>query len=130
MTATIVLGSNCGDRETNILRALGRVKECVEILRSSPVYESRDYLGSGKRYLNLVAEIEGRISEKELNRYFKQIETELGRTEVTRLCGDVPVDIDIVVWEGSVVRPEDYATSYFREGMALLEESVEVNFIR
>ena len=46
----------------------------------------------------------------------KSIELEYGRDMTSRLHNRVPLDIDIVIADGEILRPRDYAQEYFQSG--------------
>ncbi|MDE6338577.1 MAG: hypothetical protein K2K97_02170, partial [Muribaculaceae bacterium] len=50
----------------------------------------------------------------------KNYEKENGRNAEARKRGDVPIDIDIVVWNGEVVREHDFVCNFFRIGLRTL----------
>lgn len=52
----------------------------------------------------------------ELERLSKQFEISLGRDAQARTRGDVPVDIDIVVFDGKIMRERDFESEFFRIG--------------
>lgn len=116
MRGIIVLGSNWGCREKNIDRAVACIVDNCEITKRSHVYESPDCKGSGKRYLNVVMEIETSLREDTFNDFLKSIECKCGRTPEMRAAGNVPIDIDIVIWNNEIRRMEDFNALYFKEG--------------
>lgn len=120
MICIIVIGSNCGKREDTIKNCLKRLEEICSIVCRSEIYESPDCLGSGKRYLNVVAKVQTCYEELELNNVFKAMEREAGRDGASRERGDVPLDIDIVTVDDRISRPSDYAASYFKKGFSQL----------
>lgn len=116
MTAILTIGSNCGDREEFLAKSLEYLGKICKIITSSSIYESPDYLGSGSKYLNSVVMIETDLEESSLNNYLKIIERECGRNDETRRRGEVPADIDIVIWNGEVRKPKDFCSTYFKRG--------------
>lgn len=124
MDAILVLGCNSGNnKETILQKAVKELETIGKIIKKSPIYESPDYLGSGRSYLNLIVKMDFTISEARVNTRLKFIELEFGRDDVARERGEVPLDIDIVVWDGSVKRDKDYKSTYFIKGMKLMEEN-------
>lgn len=120
MNAIISIGSNCGDRKDNILKAIDYIKTIASIVSHSGIYESPDFTGTGKKYLNCIAEIETPLSFNKQRECFKAFEKECGRTPELKERGEVPVDIDIIVWGNEILRNKDYNSSYFKAGLALM----------
>ncbi len=96
------LGSNLGDREGNILKAIGRLRERVRILRVSSLYETEP-VGYTEQpwFLNAVCAGETALSPHALLDFIKSIERELGRTGGVR-WGPRPIDIDILFYNSLV----------------------------
>lgn len=116
MTGILVIGSNYGLRENALSRALDYLKLWGQISAKSDFYETPDMLGSGKIYLNAVVELQTSLEENELAVLLKEYETANGRDTEKRSRGDVPIDIDIVIWEGKVRRHKDFNAAYFKKG--------------
>ena len=38
------------------------------------------------------------------------------------VSGKIPLDIDIVVWNGEIIRPQDWKQDYFQTGLKELEQ--------
>lgn len=115
-TTVLVLGSNYGDRVATIRQGLSYLRNHHRVMKCSEIYESPDCKGTSRRYLNAVAEVATGMEEEALNAELKKVEKECGRDEERRHNGEVPLDIDIVVWDGEIRRPGDYKAAYFREG--------------
>jgi 2-amino-4-hydroxy-6-hydroxymethyldihydropteridine diphosphokinase len=100
MTAVYLgLGSNLGDREANLRRALALLAAAgVSVARVSPVYETQPvgYQEQGK-FLNAVCTGETSLEAQALLRALKEIEAALGRTSGPR-NGPRPIDIDILLY--------------------------------
>lgn len=120
MQAILVLGSNSGNRTKTIEDALAAIRKEADVLKMSIIYESPDCLGKDKPYLNTVISVETPYSESEFNNRLKTIEFIFGRNQEARNRGDVPLDIDIVIWDGKIRRPLDYRSQYFQKGYKLL----------
>lgn len=117
----LALGSNYGNREEKIKVALEKLASYCLFKGCSALYESKDWQGGEMPYLNSVVIIETELEEIYLNRILKVIELEGGRTPEDKSEGKVSLDIDIVVWENEILRPKDYSSSYFREGLKMLK---------
>ncbi|HLB62975.1 MAG TPA: 2-amino-4-hydroxy-6-hydroxymethyldihydropteridine diphosphokinase [Actinomycetota bacterium] len=107
--AFLGLGSNVGDRLTNLQRAVdllaGRVD--IDIRRSSRVYETDPVGGSAQPdYLNAVVEVETTLSPRELLEACLEVEVELGRTREER-WGPRTIDVDVLTYDGDRVDEPD-----------------------
>jgi 2-amino-4-hydroxy-6-hydroxymethyldihydropteridine diphosphokinase len=101
----IALGSNLGERQDNIDKAVAEIKKCygIEVLRQSSVVETRPLAGSGgEDYLNCVIAISTHLSPDALLRQLKQIEKEMGRSDKG---SNKPrtIDLDIILFGDRVV---------------------------
>ncbi len=100
------LGSNLGDREGNILRAIEQLEEGVRISQLSSLYETEPvgYLEQ-PWFLNAVCAGETELTPHSLLDFLKSIERELGRIEGVR-WGPRPVDIDILFYNNLILSDE------------------------
>ncbi len=98
-TIYLALGSNLGDRRSNLAAALQRLREVMEIDTVSSLYETEpmDYLEQ-PRFLNMVCSGKTSLSPRDLLKHIKEIETELGRQQTFR-NGPRPIDIDILFYD-------------------------------
>jgi 2-amino-4-hydroxy-6-hydroxymethyldihydropteridine diphosphokinase len=107
-TVYLTLGSNVGDRQTNLKRALELLETPeLHVLRLSSVYdtEPRD-LRSQPRFLNQVVEAETSLFPMQLLKRIAKIERELGRKRLVEK-GPRTIDIDILLFERFVVDTEE-----------------------
>lgn len=88
----------------------------VESCRSSSVYETPDFYHRHPAYYNAVAEGETPLGFDDLNNRLKKFELDCGRDAESRATGIVPIDLDIVVFNGAVVRPTEFEREYFTIG--------------
>lgn len=80
-TAYIGLGTNLGDRETNLRRAIDLISELAgtRITRHSSVYESEPHGRARNWFINSVIEIHTELDPLELLKALQKIETAMGR---------------------------------------------------
>lgn len=118
--ALLCLGSNTPDA----LRRLAEARELLSGLgvteRETPVYESDpEYAGETVPYHNQLMWMSVKIGfeafENATKSYQSRIRTTAGSAPL------VAIDIDIVEWNGSVLRPKDAQSAYFRKGLSLVE---------
>jgi GTP cyclohydrolase-4 len=95
----LALGSNLGDRYSNLVAALKRVRDIVEIQAVSSLYETKPagYLDQ-PRFYNIVCSGTTVLAAAELLKYMKEIENELGRQPSFR-NGPRLIDIDIIFYD-------------------------------
>lgn len=121
--AVICLGSNSGRREDNISGAVNTLMFLLEDVKMSDLYETPDACGGMNRYLNLVMSGHCDMSRKELEAACKMMELIAGRDEEARNRGEVPLDVDIVVWGGKVLRTRDYNQKFFTIGYGQIQDT-------
>ncbi len=102
------LGSNLGDREANLRRALRRLREGgVQIERCSGVYETEPWgVREQPRFLNAVCRGRTELAPPDLLALAKRIEGELGRAATVRY-GPRTIDIDILLYGDLVLDTPD-----------------------
>ena len=118
----LALGSNLGDRNAYLERAISLINERVgEVLRRSSFIETEPWgFESSHRFLNGVILCATQLSPRELLKATQQIERELGKTRkhatVRQLSTinsqlstykDRPIDIDILLYDDLTVDEPD-----------------------
>lgn len=88
----------------------------LDDMQSSDVYETPEVHGYGASYFNAVASGKTGLELEEFNRRLKVYERDCGRTDEARIRKEVPIDIDIVIWDGEIIRPVDFSREFFRIG--------------
>ena len=108
-TGYLGFGTNLGDREKNLDRALISLDSRTDlaILRTSGIYETEPWgMTDQPNYLNMVAEIATSISLGELLERVKKLEQDMGREDGPRF-GPRLIDVDILMLEDQVVNQPD-----------------------
>ena len=97
VTVYLGLGSNMGDRQQNLDRALELLSQRLRMKNFSSIYET-DPLGDSDqpRFLNMVCQAHTRLAPKDLLALTKGIESKLGRTG--KSGAPRPIDIDILFY--------------------------------
>ena len=115
-TVVLSLGSNYGDREEAVASAIRIMSNALAMARNSTVYTTPPLSGIGEPYANAViaGEWDGELSD--LEQLSKQTEIKFGRTGERRRLHQVPLDIDIVMFDGKVIRPADFGYAFFQTG--------------
>ena len=103
----IGLGSNLGDRQGNLARALQSLREAVHIERISPVYETAPVGYSHQPdFLNLVCVGHTVLSPRELREALLKMERRVGRAASFPM-GPRAIDLDILLYGDLVVAEPD-----------------------
>ena len=112
----IGVGSNSPDKHSRMASSMEWLREHFREVRMSEIYSTKALNGVDADYLNAVVGIETSLDIIRLNDMLKRYEASCGRTPESKSEGIVPMDLDIVVWNGEIVRPNDYHRPYFRIG--------------
>jgi 2-amino-4-hydroxy-6-hydroxymethyldihydropteridine diphosphokinase len=97
-TAYLLLGTNLGDKQKNLLEATRLLGQRVTVVRKSSVYRSEAWGGiADAPFFNQVLEITTLLSPEKLLRLILQIEKDLGR-ERKEKWGNRIIDIDILLY--------------------------------
>ena len=118
VSVTISVGSNYGDRYALVENAVAWLKSILMQSTNSSIYETPCALKEGKPYVNTV--IKGFYSGDafQLEDELKDKEIEMGRNAERRQKGEVPIDMDIVLLNGDIVKSWDYKQKFFRIGFS------------
>lgn len=114
----IGIGANCGDRENSVRKALEWLKTILIQVKCSEIYETPCVNQTGRPYMNAVVSGVFQSTGIDLEDMLKDKERLMGRTAECKEKGDVPVDLDIVMLDGEIVRPWDYRQKFFRIGFS------------
>jgi 2-amino-4-hydroxy-6-hydroxymethyldihydropteridine diphosphokinase len=103
----IAFGSNIGDREANINKALELFKQKMKVLKRSSLYKTKPmYLEAQDWFLNGAAKVDTKLTPKELLLFLKDIEQKMGRKLVER-NGPRIIDIDILLYGKQIINEKD-----------------------
>lgn len=103
------LGSNIGDRLNNLKAALKLLKEKVETLRISSVYETEPVgMKDQPWFYNAVVEIKTNLEPSELLKLCKEVEKKLGRGKTAK-WGPRKIDIDLLLYNNKTIVAENLA---------------------
>lgn len=109
------LGSNLGDRQANIERAIELISERVgEVIRRSSLIETEPWgFESENKFLNGVILCETTLTPRQVLRKTQKIERDMGRKKKTapsaksRIYSDRGIDIDILLYDDLTVDEPD-----------------------
>jgi len=100
------LGSNIGDRETNIFSAIAAldVREDINVKRTASIYETDPlYIEEQPKFLNTVVELKTDLDPEVMLQVCKGIELMLGRPEDYKKNEPRVIDLDILAYETKMI---------------------------
>jgi 2-amino-4-hydroxy-6-hydroxymethyldihydropteridine diphosphokinase len=107
-TVYLSLGSNVGDREANLVRAIEEfARRGTRIIRQSAFYETEPLeIRDQAWFLNCAVEVETTLTPQQMLTVLLEIESEMGRQRAVKY-GPRNIDIDILLFGASVVDTPD-----------------------
>jgi 2-amino-4-hydroxy-6-hydroxymethyldihydropteridine diphosphokinase len=107
-TVYLSLGSNVGDREANLVRAIEEfARRGARIIRQSAFYETEPLeIRDQAWFLNCAVEVETTLTPQQMLTVLLEIESEMGRQRAVKY-GPRNIDIDILLFGASVVDTPD-----------------------
>lgn len=115
------IGSNLNEGHMMVEKAIHFLESRLSDLQASEIYKTDSVNLSGAIYFNCVVEGLFKGTPEELQTECKKFETLSGRNEEYSKRGIVPIDIDIVIADGKILREWDYHQKFFQKGYRRLE---------
>ncbi len=114
-TAYLCLGSNLGDREKNLIRALSLLSTEVNLDKASSVYETEP-VGYKEQplFLNLACQVTTNLNPWELLHLAKAIENKMGRISGKQINAPRPIDIDILFYNKQIINSKNLTVPHPR----------------
>jgi GTP cyclohydrolase-4 len=101
------LGSNLGDRQSNLIEGIQSLRANVHVERISSVYESRPaYKTDQPSFLNVAVQGTTELEPRRLIRFIQRIERRLGRVRRDKYLPR-PIDIDLLAYGDRVLATDD-----------------------
>ena len=79
---------------------------------SEAIYTEPIGLSDSGLFLNQVAVAGTNASLEEVRRAVKAMEKRLGRMSDSKQKGKIPIDIDLLLWNGTILKPADWEKEY------------------
>jgi 2-amino-4-hydroxy-6-hydroxymethyldihydropteridine diphosphokinase len=136
-TAYIGLGSNLGDREATLRRALARLNaaHAIRVLEVSRFRET-DPVGftDQPKFVNAVAAVETELAPRELLETLLSVERAMGRTREGPRFGPRTIDLDLLLYDDEIIdepglrvpHPRLHERTFVMEPLAELEPGLVV----
>ena len=125
-TAVVMLGANV-NQEENLMKAKERLADFFEIFDERSVLITKPI---GKKYKtdfhNQAVKILSDDTAKQIISHFKHIENEMGRSAQTNMRGEVPIDIDLIFWNGVQKRADYDKYPFVKQCVDEIKDRVEL----
>ena len=115
-SVVISIGSNSRDRQWQVEHAIEWLQKHLSATTISSIYDSEADNHRDPDYLNAVIIGECKYAFDTISAKVKEYESICGRTHASKLTGNIPMDLDIVIWNGDIIRPIDFNKAYFQKG--------------
>lgn len=126
-TFQILLASNSNAAE-HIAEAYERLKKIFPLkIRFSENQESfavnkKNIMDEKCTYLNAICQAYTELPLDSVQLILKVMEAEMGRKRGLKAKGLVVIDLDLVEWNGKILRPRDVAQSYYQDCLKCLNQ--------
>lgn len=119
-TVIIGIGSNI-DAEVNIQKMLTILKQKVKVCKVSTMLKTKPIgITNQPDFTNGAVKIQTELNQKDLTKLLKSIEDEMGRDRTIPKFGPRNIDLDIVVWNGTIVDEDYYTRDFLQKSVAEL----------
>ena len=115
-TYVIGIGSNAKGKLENVRDAIAWIDTLFSNVKSSSIYTTPATNGKDDDYANAVVKCDSNDELPIIQRRLKEYEQACGRTKESKINGNVPIDLDIVICNNEILRPRDYNAEYFLIG--------------
>ncbi len=107
------LGSNIGDKESNLIDAVRLISNFAKIIKISSVYKTEPLIYKEQDdFFNIVIEIDYQKTARNLLLNIKDVETQMGRKDNFRY-GPRLIDIDIIFFKDKEIDEEDLIIPHY-----------------
>ncbi|MDD2962126.1 MAG: 2-amino-4-hydroxy-6-hydroxymethyldihydropteridine diphosphokinase [Muribaculaceae bacterium] len=118
------IGSNSCDKETQMANCITWLNTILNSVKTSSIYSTKAINGKDNDYKNAVIIAHCDLDISALTQRLKQYEKNSGRTVSSNAEGVIPIDIDIVMCNGSILREKDFNRNYFQLGWQELNSNL------
>jgi len=116
----IGIGSNI-DADTHIPEMLRLLANNIEIIQVSQMIQTKPIgITDQADYTNGAVRIKTEMDMVELASYLKQLEDRMGRDRSQKKFGPRNIDLDILIWNNTVVDPDYFTRDFLRISAAEL----------
>ncbi len=117
----ICIGSNC-DREENLSLARHRLRELFPSIRFASEQETQPlFFKNPALFSNQVAQFFSEATEEMIQEELKTIEKFAGRLSEDKKKEKVCLDIDLLIFDNRILRPDEMEREYIMKGLEELK---------
>jgi 2-amino-4-hydroxy-6-hydroxymethyldihydropteridine diphosphokinase len=104
-TVFLGIGTNLGNRESNLKEAIARIEEYIgKVVKSSSVYETEPWgFQTGDEFLNMVVKVETKLTPSGLLGRILMTGSLSGRVRGEKQYSSRVIDIDILLYEDLII---------------------------
>lgn len=107
------LGSNLGNKSSNLLRTLKSISKILQVEKVSKVYASKSMLMDNQdRYFNISVSVFTKLSPCGLLEVIQSVEKKMGK-EKLGFWRERVIDIDIVDFNGEIIKEENLEVPHY-----------------
>lgn len=118
----ISIGSN-KNRDNNLARCQRVLKRIFPDIIFSNISVTKPYGNNYKNnFINQLASIHTDKEKEEIISILKSLEIDMGRTPSDKEKGIVVIDVDLVTWNNTILKPEDTKRAYIKDLLPDLQE--------
>ncbi len=118
----ISLGANTPDKQSILQRTIEAIGKTSHIVAQTPIFVTpAEGNTSAAPYANALIVANVNEDYATLRQTYKQWEIDAGRTIEMKQRGIVPLDIDIIIWEDTIIKERDMQMNYMKQGLQLLD---------
>jgi 2-amino-4-hydroxy-6-hydroxymethyldihydropteridine diphosphokinase len=107
-TAYLLLGTNLGNKEGNLSKAVCALKKLGKVKKLSAIYETEPWgFADERNFFNMALSLETELTPFELLAEILKIEVSIGRTRQEKQWVAREMDIDIIFWDNEIINEEE-----------------------
>lgn len=124
----IGMGSNI-DPYINFSEAIRHLRKRFTVCALSPVRLTKPIgIVDQPDFINGVLLIKTFMKKPDVQRYLKQVEDDMGRDRTAPKFGPRNIDLDILIWNGTVVNDDYHERDFLQDAVADLSFSLEHHY--
>lgn len=117
----ISIGSNTTEKHNILTQIIETIGQISHIIAHTPIFDTpAEGCSSSTPYANALILASLDENYDILREKFKQWEIDYGRTHQLKQQGIIPLDIDIIMWDNTILKERDMQMNYMKTGLKIL----------